>query len=76
MRIVTPSRVSAEVLRFTRAGFTSTCTPKTRLISDLHTEEKTVTVSSRVGCGEFAYFSPFFIVRYVRSNAGVVYIGH
>ena len=55
VRIVTLSRVSGAVLRFARAGFSSTCTPKTMLISDLHTEEKKATVSSRgVGSGEFA----------------------
>ena len=55
VRIVTPSRVSSEVLRFARASFSSTCTRKTRLRSDLYTEEKKATVSSRgVGSGEFA----------------------
>ena len=61
VRIVTPSRVSGEVLRFARAVFFQYMYTENELISDIHTEEKKATVSSRgVGFGEFAKFFPIF----------------
>ena len=73
VRIVTPSRVSGELLRYARAGFSSSCTPKT-----IYTLKKTrpLLAAEELVLVSLLNFSPFFIVRYVRSSAGIVYIGH
>ena len=52
--------------RFTRAGFASTCTPKMRLIFDLHTEENN---AEELDLVSLLNFLSSFIVRYhVRSK--------